>query len=229
MDCLSYRREVLQDPQSQAAQLVGHRNGCAVCARFTQELQQFEQSMRDAMQIDAPEGLASRIILHQQLAQRQPRKPVWLALAASVLLTVMLVFAFYPAQVSLQQVVLNHVNGELKHLHDQHNVSVSKLNQILLTQGTQIKQLTRTVNYAGACPIRDYKGTHMVLQGKRGVITVLLMPKEYTQGRQSFRDERFQGVIVPTNNGSMAIVAEDPQEINELEQELKQQLEFPAL
>ncbi len=66
-----------------------------------------------------------------------------------------------------------------------------------------------TVNYAGNCDIRNkQKGAHIVLQGKKGPVTVLIMPAEEVTARRRISDQRFHGVIIPAPRGSYAIVGE---------------------
>ena len=60
----------------------------------------------------------------------------------------------------------------------------------------------------GRCRIRRWDGVHLVLRGRAGGVTVLLMPQEYRREPERVSSRRFSGVILPTPNGSMAVIGE---------------------
>ena len=62
------------------------------------------------------------------------------------------------------------------------------------------------ITYAQSCIINGRVVPHLVIQGERGPVTILLMPEEKISGAQSFGDEDIQGVILPVGNGSIAII-----------------------
>ena len=230
MNCLEFRRRMLSDPGANDEALSEHRAGCAECARFATDMNQFEATLKQASQTAVPEGLASRILLRQRLAEQQKnRRTTWFALAASILFGFVVVLGIVPqsSDQALQEVVLRHINDELNHLQDRKNVSMESLNKLLRAHGAQFQtRLDRVVHYAGACQIRKNKGAHMVVESQAGPLTVLFMPGENIVRRKLFNDARFKGVILPVENGSMAIIGDDEKEINQLEQQLKSTLKF---
>jgi Protein of unknown function (DUF3379) len=229
MNCLEFRRQLLAEPQARSAELAEHRLACAACAEFASRLQGFEQVLKEAARVVVPEGLASRIILRQRMALRQ--QSFWrrglFALAATVVLTLgVLLVLPQQAPLSLEESVLAHVNDELKHLAEHHDVSLDKVNSGMKNYGAQLTAAVAKVNFAMPCDMRKSKGYHMVLQGETGPVTVLIMPGDYIEQRKMVADQRFQGVIVPTTNGSMAIVAETSRDLTHVEQRLKDSLQF---
>ncbi len=233
MNCIDIRNQLLADPGSQDHAIRSHLNDCADCSRFANDLLVFESDLNRASKVEVPEGLASRILLRQRLAaEKNRRKKYGMATAAAFLLSFTVVissfFSFNLGDVdsqTLEQVVLQHINDELYHLQDHKNLSVQQVNSVLKNHGNQLKALPgRTINYAGACPIRNNQGAHVIVGSDSGPITVLFMPGEFIESRSHLKDKRFQGVIVPTGHGSMAIVAEDPQQIEQLERELAAQI-----
>lgn len=231
MNCLEFRRTLLADPHVRSAEVSEHRLGCAACTDFAQRLQGFEQVLKEAARVEVPEGLASRIVLRQRMALRQ--QSFWrrglFALAATVVLTlgVLMVLPQQPP-LSLEESVLAHVNDELKHLAEQNNVSLEKVNSGMKNYGVQLTAAVAKVNFAMPCDMRKSKGFHMVLQGETGPVTVLIMPGDYVDQRQTVADQRFQGVVLPTSNGSMAIVAENTLDLARIEEGLKQSLQFAS-
>ncbi len=228
MNCIDVRRQLLTDPSSKATALREHVQSCTACREFVEGLADFEQALDSSLSVPVPEGLSSRILLRQRLAVQQSRRRAqWLAMAASLLLVLGVVLVQLDfAQPELDTIVLSHINDELHHLSDRHNVDMERLNKLLQPHGAQVAGLNRPVHYAGACPMRRHDGAHLVVGGSNGPVTILIMPGEYVEKRSSLKDERFQGVIIPTENGSMAIVGEDPQQVEEVEQELQRSLRF---
>jgi hypothetical protein len=61
----------------------------------------------------------------------------------------------------------------------------------------------------------------MVVPGKRGPITVLIMPGEYLMQPRQVRSSRFSGVIVPTVYGSMAVVGEKLEPVEKVVEKMR--------
>ena len=216
MNCLDFRRVISTEPTNQTPDMLRHMHECSACMAFAQRQQQFEARLSDVLKIEAPEGLASRILLSQGLGTRRRQSIVrnnWLALAASVLLTIGLVggmlFVNYPY--SLQRVALahvNHVDMESPHMQVKQDVSLSKLNNLLEPYNMAFTQQIGQVNFAGICLMRRSSGVHLVVKGAKGPVTILMMPGEYVGERKTMRDRRLEGVLIPTDNGSIAIIGE---------------------
>jgi len=233
MNCLDVRRLLLAEPKSQDPDLHQHVQQCTDCTRFAKDLIAFESDLNQASKVAIPEGLASRILLRQRMSSVQNRrKRIGMAMAAVLLLGFTIILAglfnngvLSPGQKNLDQIVLLHVNSELHHLNDRQDLSLKQVNTVLKEHGSKLNALPgRMINYAGACQIRKNNGVHMVVNTRSGPITVLFMPGEFVRERSQFQDKRFQGVILPTKQGSMAIVGEDLQQIEQLERELLTQV-----
>lgn len=70
------------------------------------------------------------------------------------------------------------------------------------------------VSYAGLCHTRKGRGLHLVMHAEQGPVTVFLMPGELIDKQHRVADERFQGVVVPYNSGSLAIIGEHPEAVD---------------
>ena len=229
MNCLDVRRLLLADPGSEDRDVHVHVRNCPDCAGFLQGLSAFESDLQQAAKLEVPEGLASRIIFKQQsIALQNYNRRRTLTMVASLMFGLMVLTYHFIAydpfgikQDSLDQIALQHVKGELHHLEDRYNLSVHQLNSVLKNHGSKLTALPgRTINYAGSCPIRKNNGVHVVVNGARGPITVLFMTGEFVTQRSELKDQHFKGVIIPTRHGSMAIIGEDPKEIEQLELDL---------
>ncbi|MEA3641244.1 MAG: hypothetical protein VBE63_15070 [Lamprobacter sp.] len=56
MNCLSFRRQLLVDPQGRQADLQAHAAQCAPCARALQRALAFEASLKAALLLDYADG-----------------------------------------------------------------------------------------------------------------------------------------------------------------------------
>lgn len=230
MNCLEFRQALLAEPSSLDEDLKQHLHDCQACTQFASSMSDFEHQLKKSVNVELPEGLSSRILLRQRLAtqqQRSRRRGGWMALAASLVIgiMVMLGFDYQTADATLEHVVLQHVNDELHHLKDDYDLDITKLNLVLRNYGAEVDSLSgRRIHYAGACQIRRHQGAHLVVGSEQGPVTVLFMPGEFVDARKPLKDKRFQGVIVPVENGSMAILGEDPKEVGRLEREFVSQL-----
>lgn len=226
MNCIDVRRQLLGDPSNLDQHVQLHLQHCRDCARFAKGMNAFEQTLKSATNVPIPTGLASRVLLQQRMQSRQRHRWPWLAVAASLFLTIAAVsyFGMLSSSTSLETSVLSHIEQEIHHLQDRKNLTLAQVNAILEPQGMRLNALPQQVNYAGACQMRRAQGTHLVLDSQGGPVTVFLMPGEFTTERIELKNQRFQGVIVPIAHGSMAIVGEDAQHWRQLEQNLRQGL-----
>jgi hypothetical protein len=67
---------------------------------------------------------------------------------------------------------------------------------------------------------------HLVIQGEKGPITLLLMPDEMVDGASTFMGEGVDGIILPVGNGSIAIIGEREENLAEIEQKVMDSVEW---
>jgi hypothetical protein len=230
VNCIDVRRLVATDPGVITSAMEDHLNRCAACRKMLEQEQEFNVQLNDAMQVPVPEGLHSRILLRQSTNERkqQRRFTQWTALAASIAaLAITLHFSFIITR-PVEAVVLTHIQDELNHLVERNDVQLDAANYVLQSIGQRLTASVGTINYAGKCKIRrNQPGAHLVLNGSKGPVTVLLMPGEKIQHRRNIRSSDFDGVIVPTQDGSIAIVGgmgESHDTLNNIERLLLQAL-----
>ena len=82
------------------------------------------------------------------------------------------------------------------------------------------------VSYAQSCIINGVKIPHLVIQGKNGPITLLLMPNEMVSSAVQLSGENVNGVILPVGDGSIAIIGGREERIEELEQRVMDSVEW---
>jgi hypothetical protein len=82
------------------------------------------------------------------------------------------------------------------------------LSEVLLRAGVNADALPGKVTYAHTCWLRGHWVPHLLVETSAGPITVIVMPDEHVNGSTSFHEGGFEGVIVPAQHGSIAVLAQ---------------------
>lgn len=226
MNCLEFRRYCVAEPAAEEREFVRHKNECTACAKFAARMRQVDKTIVEAVHVDVPQDLPSRIILRQSLQEDQaPRKNVSrkYAIAASLMLTLGLAGSFYTliSTAPFHRAVMAHLDGEWESLVEAQDLSDGKLRNVLDTVGAEFKGEVGDIKYASLCDFSEYGGAHLVLEGHKGPVVVLLLPEKHIAGPQVVSGDQGNGVIVPTNNGSMAIVGHKEEPLHNIERRLR--------
>ena len=214
MDCLTFRRKLLEDPMRQEAALLAHEDDCASCAEFARHTRAQEARLRAMLnQVSPPPELADRIQLAASFETRNLRPTRrWLAVAASILLvaaTVAIGLFVSPLErqaMSMADSVLDHMHDEIHHLHEVQSVKSAQLSQLFGRFGGVVTGDIGPINFAAECLMRKKNGVHLVVPGKFGPITVFFMPHERATESTRLSDASFAGQIIPTRWGSLAVI-----------------------
>jgi Protein of unknown function (DUF3379) len=224
MDDLEFRRRAYAEPDCQDDKFLAKKNASKESKTFVGDLQAFNYQIKDAMNTPVPEGLAERIILNQTLVQHAQKKQgvkVIFSLVASVSIVFALVFTFlFTSNIDLEQEVFAHIYEELNHLNEQQHNDIHHVNNLLKSFGGTVNIEIGEVNYLGSCNIANKKGVHMVLAGEKGPVTIMMLPNINIGNKQSISDGRFKGSIIPATKGSIVIVGEKGESLEEIRHKL---------
>jgi len=227
MDDSEFRQRCLEDPECQDPEFLRKAAKNPEDAALLRSWRELDGKIRDvANEIDPPAGLNERIRERVAADKRRSSRNRWatpLTLAATVGLVALLgILLWVPSGLEpIGDVVLDHIHRELHHLSDHDDVPPERLSRLLADYGATLRGDLGMVSFASACPMRKHKGAHLVVQGERGPITVLVMPGERVDARQVIEDTRFTGVILPMTAGAAAIVAEHGEPLGTFEQRLR--------
>lgn len=169
---------------------------------------EFERHLGQALRVEIPEGLEKRILRRQAMERERSRRRWHLSLAAAagLLAAVGLFTTLRPPVGGLGNDLIAHVDHEPQALMSRLQVDRSRLEAMLGTLGVQIGEDIGQVTYAGLCEIRRTLGAHLVLAGRHGPITVLILPAEPVDLSQRFAGRYYTGIIIPRVRGSMAVL-----------------------
>ena len=205
--------EALRDPE--------HR-------KLLDDIQAFDVSLKSALRVDVPKGLADRIKARNRNAAAAARKPrtvrsvprrrkAWrFAMAAGLVLSIGLAgffgVRFYKAEHQLellQTAVLRHSYHEPRSWIDRKAVDERIVRATFRGFGVNTVRDIEQVTHVARCHLEDHDGVHLVVLENGRPITVYYMPKEPVNRESTMRDQRFTGLIVPGGErDSWAVVVE---------------------
>lgn len=231
MNCIGFRRALSIRPGTEDPEVLVHRRACADCEAFARRQAAFERTLGDAVRIPVPEALASRVLVAHGVGlegvRRVRRRRLRLAFVASVAFGLLVSWLGLPPE-PLDRAVVTHIDRERSHLADRRDLSPEQVNHVLAPLGISVEAGVGPVHYAGTCPIRKHLGAHLVLEGEKGPVTVLLMPGEPVTRRLTVHDGEFHGIIVPTGDGSVAIVGQPGERLDGIERRLRLAVRFAS-
>ncbi len=229
MNCIDIRRILAATPASREPDVLQHLQQCQSCTRYAEREKVLSAHIDKLLNVVVPDRLTSRIMLQQRLTEgkrRRHRRAYWQALAASVVLTVGLVTGMLMVNhpYSLEEVALAHVRDEPMALQVEDNIQLSQLNNLLASYNLKLQQAIGRVAFAMPCRIRQYTGAHLVMEGEYGKVTVLIMPGEYVMARKTLQERELQGLLIPTDGGSIAIIGQAHEPLEAIEARINQAL-----
>jgi len=229
MNCEEYRQAIAADPSFDGG--AGHLGSCAACQAYRQEMLSLDGTIARALEIDVPE------LVMPELADVEPDKvvalhrrrlaaPTWLALAATVAVAAIIGVRMLGSDVqyeSLADEVIAHLDHEPQSLRVT-DVAVSdrRLRSVVPADVADFDRSTSLISYAQTCIINGRNVPHLVIQGAKGPVTVLLMPEEEVSEAIELKGTNINGVILPVGDGSIAIIGEAEERIEEIQERVTQ-------
>ena len=231
MNCKDYKEAIAAD-SSQAFDGADHAVACESCADFRDEMLALDKRIAAALEIAVPdlelpelpplgEDDANVVSLPFR-RERQLSAPVWVGLAASLVIATVVGVRFLSNDVvypSLADEIIAHLDHELGALQvTDKAVSERKLSRVVERDVAEID--IGLITYARSCVINGHTIPHLVIQGERGPITLLLLPDEMVDSAVALEGVGITGVILPVGNGSIAIIGERDEPLDNLKNRL---------
>ena len=225
MNCDEYRQAISADPAFDGG--AGHLSACAECQAFRAEMQSLDARIAEALQIPAPELTMPELptVDTDNVVSMATRRPLsnWAryAMAASVMLAVIIGIRLFGVGVSydsLGEEVLAHLDHEPYALRVSDTpVSDARLAKVVPASIARPDHSAGLITYARTCEINGKSVPHLVVQGERGPVTILLMPEEAVAEAVSLDGENIHGVILPVGDGSIAIIGAQEEKLERIE------------
>ncbi len=218
MECSEFRQMIMGDPSTADGE--AHIESCVECQAYLREVQSLDATLQKAMALPVPELTMPELpdIDDSNVTSITPRRrkaPVWLAMAATVALAAFVgIRAFVPHDHggfdSLADEIIAHMDHEpYSRVVTDVAVSDRRLARVVPASVANLSHDAGLITYAQTCEINGKQTPHLVIQGERGPVTILLLPDETIESAQPLMGESFTGVLLPVGSGSIAIIAED--------------------
>lgn len=236
MNCEEFKEAIAAEP-SATFEGAEHAAVCEPCAAFAADIQAFNEKIAKALAIDVPEfEMPSLGAVEDDKVVNLPftknRKVFdWIAIAAgfalAAIIAVQLLGTPPSDRLSLEDEILAHIDHEPGAFRETENpVSDEWLTRVVNPAVGAMDRGVGLITYAQSCVINGRTVPHLVLQGRDGPITLILMPDEMIDMARTFMGESVTGVIIPHGDGSIAIVGESEQYIEEIEQRVVESVEW---
>lgn len=223
MDCLEFRRQCLADPGSADMDYQRHRTGCRACSDYAARMRKFDHQLHEAMSIDPPKNLQSRILLQQSLSTAEKRPvAVYYSMAAAVMMAVLLVL-FMPGSEDtddISKLVFTYLEESPAASTVVSTMDTTTASHLLRPLGMDLEPEFGPIQAARPCVIRGNEAVHMVVEGARGVVDIVFMPSEFIDRKIETVYADRELLIVPCPRGSIAIVGEKGEHLAAIEQNL---------
>ena len=226
MNCDEYREAISADPAFDGG--AGHVTDCPSCQAYRKEMLALNDRIARALAIDVPDLIVPELpaVATDKVVtlaeRRRVTPPVWFAVAATVVITAFLGVRFVgngPDYDSLADEVLAHLDHEPYALRvSDKPISDRRLTSVVASDVAQMDHSAGLITYAQTCVINGREVPHLVIQGERGPVTILLMPDEMISEAVPLHDEFFDGAILPVGKGSIAIIGGHDENLGKIEE-----------
>ena len=202
MNCEHYRQAIGADPSYGGG--AEHLRECAACQAYRSEMQALEAMLGRALAIDVPEATVPDlpepgVDTVVPIRHRRPAAPAWLALAATVAIAAVLGVRMLGT-----------------------GVRDERLHSVVPGSIADLDHAAGLITYAQTCIINGKRVPHLIIQGTKGPITVLLMPEEPVARAVELAGQNVNGVILPVGGGSIAIIGAAGEPLDTVREELLQ-------
>ncbi len=191
---------------------------------------EFEKKLTTALEVDVPELRmpelpdveADNVVSLE--SRRGPSKLTWYAMAATIAIAAFVGWRIEFGHVidgTLEEQVLAHLDLEPAALRvTDVAVSDGRLANVVPANIATMNHDAGLITYAMSCRINGRDVPHLVIQGEKGPVTILLMPEEMIDEARPLDGDNVHGVILPVGDGSIAIIGEKDESLDHIQQNI---------
>lgn len=233
MDCKTVRERIEADPAHLDQASAEHTEQCAACTAFAERVRNAEWMIHEALRFDV--AALKRRVAGKPARRRVvvQRRTVWKSVAAMLVVGVAVWFGIAVRPVvdngSLVAEILEHWYEEPQSwVQTDVRISPASLEEVLNGQADVDMTGLGLLSYAQSCLVRGEWIPHLVVQGERGPIMLLLLPHESVTDPVPLElpEEGLSGVIVPLGEGSVAVMGEEGEPLEPIRERLAAAVEW---
>ena len=234
MNCDEYREAITADPSESFAGGAAHSAGCEKCENHRQEMRALDERIARALAIDVPAFRMPELpAIEADKNSRQAgaaasgfrtsrfrTPPLWVGLAAAVVVAAVLIPRFperdRSGQDLVEQIMAHMDHEEASRQVTSVPVATETLNEVVSRRVSGMDQDIGLVTYAMSCVINGRTVPHLVIQGNRGPVTLILLPEETVEASIPLSGDNVHGVLIPVGGGSIAIIGQREDQLDEI-------------
>lgn len=245
MNDQQFHERLLANPEDSAADLLAALHGRPDREALRAEVRAFEQTLRRELQaVSVPADLRQKLLDPARLQAATPARHwfaaanadsfVRRALPVAACLLIALGIVWYDGlrnNAELEQEIFDHVYREAAFLERDQVLALAQVNSLMGTivgasfdASDEMQQLE--VTYADDCWIARHISFHLIMKGKNGAVSVMMIPNSPVSSEFDIGDERFQGLVTPTSGGNLVVIGEKQEAIREYQDLLSHNLHW---
>jgi hypothetical protein len=239
MDDFEFRKRALANPQDRDEDFAAAASASAQRTQLLQDLQALDARVSAiAHSVQAPPGLADRLKAQAGNATQatvtvmptRSRYQRYYAMAASLVITVGVILSssFGTARPSAADIkfhddIIGHMYREAPRIANATtDLSMAEINQVLEAAGGHLREDERIksmhIKFANDCNVvPSTKGAHIVLEGTKGSVSVIMIHNSPVSTEFDVNDPRFKGKIIPFGQGNLIILGEKEESLDSYE------------
>lgn len=256
MDDLEFRTRAFSNPRDNDPEFINASRSSNDREKFMEEVISLDDSISDTLTaVTIPDGLSEQ--LKQQAGSLDDtvndtledsgqaadtiKKPLWqprnFALAASLIVAVSLGLMLTTGNelsardLAFHDELISHLYSEESRYNDS-AISWGDITQVIHSSGGQLHENNALqgipATFANNCRFSDSsRAAHIVLKGEKGPVSVIFSSNPPVSSIIPIRDERFEGKIIPLENGNLTIVGENKESLDNYEAIIAESVEWP--
>ena len=100
------------------------------------------------------------------------------------------------------------------------------LDAVLKDGDIEVRQNFGLISYARTCNIRGHDVPHLMIQGERGPVMLLIMREEKIDHAIPLRADGYEGLILPVGDGSIAVVGREGEALEPLTEQITRSVDW---
>lgn len=234
MDELEFRRRIYADPETTDSDVVEAAKADDNKRHFWNEQKQLDKQLKQALKVDVPEDLASKLIWQQSADEftRYKRRSRWyLAMAASVAFTVGIALTmWYHKPLSIGGQALAHMQyADMEQAHSLLPVDLNMVNAKLASFGASFNEMLDGVEVANYCHLSTVRSLHLIVDTPQGKMSVFVVPERGDVTVPSeFADKQYRGESLKLQRANVMIVGDRNADLSEMKEAVAKRIQFSA-
>lgn len=218
-------QKILEQTQELETEVAAVVNAVEVPSSLADKLLAIADTASTDSELQNLEDLASKPAANNNFFQ-------YYAIAASLLLALGVTFSLSfdsspsSAELAVDDDVLRHLYMDGFEIDEVNNISnttvfsLPDINAVMAESGTRLvsNDFLQNLPIRSAKPcevVPAFQSAHLIFEGTQGAVSVIVINNSPVRAEYSFRDDRFNGIVVPMGAGNMVLVGENNEDLEQ--------------